>query len=126
MKNCGQIKDKFMRKLDSHGLFLSYIINRIQWVIGYLTDFDCVQFLKRMGRSLRKEPKGMIIIKDNTCSGEAFVLDKMDSSVTRSLDYLLAIVDMSDLKVISIKKAQDDFPSDIFPVPIIALECIDY
>jgi hypothetical protein len=98
---------------------------RIQWVIGYLTDYDCVQFLQRIGKSLRKEPKGMIIIKDNTCREQAFVADKVDSSLTRSLDYLLAIIEIAGLRVISMKEAQGDFPSDIFPVPMIALECID-
>lgn len=91
-------------------------------MIGYLTDFDLLRFLERMGKSLRKEPKGMIIIKDNTCTGQAFVVDKMDSSLTRSLDYLLAIIELSGLQIITIRQAQEDFPSDIFPVPMIALE----
>jgi len=78
-----------------------------------------------MGKSLRKEPKGMIIMKDNTCRGQAFVVDKIDSSLTRSLDYLLTLTELSGLRVVRIQEVQEDFPSDIFPVPTIALEYID-
>ena len=94
----------------------------IQWVIGHLTDIDCVKFLERCSNGLK--PGGVICIKDNTCSGEdAFVVDKDDSSLTRSLPYLLHLCSRAGLRVIS-QTFQDDFPDSIYPVPIIALERI--
>jgi hypothetical protein len=87
-------------------------------VIGYLTDEDLVAFLKRCAVGLRRG--GVIVIKDNTCQDVAFVADREDASVTRSLPYILAIVRLSGLKVV-MEKYQDDFPDNIFPVPMLAL-----
>ena len=104
----------------------TYDVIWVQWCIGYLTDKDCVKFLKRMGASLRKG--GLIVLKDNTCTESAFVLDRDDSSVTRSLDYLLALADIAALRVVCQKVQGEDghedekFPDNIFPVPMIALE----
>lgn len=104
----------------------TYDVIWVQWCIGYLTDKDCVKFLKRMGASLTKG--GIIVIKDNTCTESAFVLDRDDSSVTRSLDYLLALADVAGLRVVCQKVQGEDghedekFPDNIFPVPMIALE----
>lgn len=95
-----------------------YNIIFIQWVVGYLTDEDLVAFLKRCAVGLRKG--GVIVIKDNTCQNVAFVADRDDASVTRSLPYILAIVQLSGLKVV-MEKYQEDFPKNIFPVPMLAL-----
>lgn len=91
----------------------------IQWCIGYLNDIDYVPFLRRMGRSLRKG--GIICLKDNTCTDEAFVVDKDDSSLTRSLPYHLALAEKAGLRVV-MQKTQDNFPDDIFHVPMVAFE----
>lgn len=123
----------------------SFDVIWIQWVIGYLTDKDCVHFLKRCAKALRHETKtnniseednegennnknsgrggGIIILKDNTANHkvEAIQLDMEDSSVTRSLSYLLSLADQAGLKVIH-QTYQDDFPSEIFPVPMIAFQ----
>lgn len=93
--------------------------------LGYLTDWDLVAFLKRMGRALK--PGGLIVLKDNTCEKQGFVLDLNDSSVTRSLPYLLALIKETGLKIVpsdgnNMIKKEDYFPGDIFPVPMIALE----
>ncbi|KAL7518215.1 hypothetical protein ACHAWX_003068 [Stephanocyclus meneghinianus] len=96
-----------------------YSIIFIQWVIGYLTDEDLVAFLKRCGLGLQKG--GIIVIKDNTCTDVAFIADRQDASVTRSLPYILAIVKLAGLRLVY-EKYQDDFPSTIFPVPMLALE----
>jgi protein N-terminal methyltransferase len=96
----------------------TYNIIFIQWVIGYLTDEDLVAFLKRCAVGLRHG--GVIVIKDNTCTDVAFVADRDDASVTRSLAYILAIVELTGLKVVC-ERYQDDFPENIFPVPILAL-----
>mmetsp|Transcript_14729 Transcript_14729/g.21534 ORF Transcript_14729/g.21534 Transcript_14729/m.21534 type:complete len:305 (+) Transcript_14729:86-1000(+) len=98
----------------------TYDIIWIQWVIGYLTDADCVDLFRRCGSSLR-QPGGVICIKDNTCTEEAFILDVDDASVTRSLPYLLNLTKQAGLKVV-FQRMQEDFPEDIFPVPMIALD----
>ena len=103
-----------------------YDIIWIQWVIGYLTDWDLVSFLHRMGKALR--PGGVIVIKDNCCNELAFLADCNDSDITRSFHYLMAIIHESDLKVAvdgfgdKLIQWQDDFPDDIWPVPMIVLE----
>ena len=52
-----------------------------QWCISHLTDEDCVEFLKVCSRSLK--PEGVVVVKENNAR-RGFVLDKQDSSVTRS------------------------------------------
>jgi len=96
-----------------------YDIIWIQWVVIYLTDEDFISFLKRCAKGLTKN--GMIVIKDNTCEDEAFIVDRSDSSVTRSHSYILAIAELAELRVVY-QTVQEDFPNSIFPVPIIALE----
>jgi protein N-terminal methyltransferase len=97
----------------------SYTIIWIQWVLCYLTDADCVAFLKRCGEALL--PGGIICLKENSCKGEAFVLDNDDASVTRSVPYLLKLISQAGLRVIA-QETQDNFPDEIFPVPMIALD----
>jgi len=111
----------------------TYDVVWIQWVIGYLTDLDLVQYFRRMALSLRK-PDGFIVLKDNVCADGAFIVDRDDSSLTRSLPYLMELVKESGLRVVKqssgemgnkngeMLKIQDDFPDNIFPVPMIALE----
>jgi len=91
----------------------------IQWCIGYLNDVDYIPFLRKMGRSLRKG--GIICLKDNTCTDEAFVVDTDDSSLTRSLPYHLALAEKAGLRVL-LQSKQEDFPDDIFQVPMVAFE----
>ena len=97
----------------------NYTIIWIQWVFCYLTDEDCVAFLKRCGEGL--VPGGIICLKENTCDGEAFVLDNEDASVTRSVPYLLKLVGKAGLRVVA-QQTQDNFPDEIYPVPMIALD----
>ena len=96
----------------------TYDIIWIQWVIGYLTDWDACNFLHRMGNALREG--GIIVIKDNTCNELGFMSDKDDSDITRSFEYMLALVKESGLKVVKIRW-QEDFPDDIWPVPMIVI-----
>ena len=96
-----------------------YDIIWIQWVIGYLTDDDLIHFLNRCAISLRHG--GVVVIKDNTCEEEAFVVDRDDASCTRSYPYILAIAELAGLRVVH-QRFQEDFPSGNFPVPIIAFE----
>eukprot|EP00984_Skeletonema_dohrnii_P033059 scaffold28506_cov78-Skeletonema_dohrnii-CCMP3373.AAC.1 len=108
---CTGLQD-FQPKADS------YDIIWMQWMIGYLTDDDLVQFLKRCVPALRKG--GIVVVKDNTCSQEAFVVDRDDASTTRSLPYIIAIAELAGLHVVH-QQLQEGFPADIFPVPMVAL-----
>jgi protein N-terminal methyltransferase len=87
-------------------------------VLIYLTDTDIIKFLKRCGEALATG--GIIVLKENTCDEELFVLDKDDASVTRSLPFLLQLVKAADLSVIH-HEIQKDFPDEIFDVPMIAV-----
>lgn len=87
-----------------------YDIIWIQWVIIYLTDEDLIEFLKRCSLGLRKN--GVIVIKDNTCEQEAFIVDRSDASVTRSFPYILAIAELAGLRVVY-QTFQEDFPTNI-------------
>jgi len=98
----------------------TYDIIWIQWVIGYLTDDDLVEFLKRCALAL-KSGGGVVVIKDNTCEEEAFIVDRDDASVVRSLPYVLGLVELAGMRVVY-QRYQEGFPESIFPVPIIALK----
>mmetsp|Transcript_51094 Transcript_51094/g.75848 ORF Transcript_51094/g.75848 Transcript_51094/m.75848 type:complete len:416 (+) Transcript_51094:54-1301(+) len=100
-----------------------YDVIWIQWAICYLTDFDIVRFLKRCALGLKSNQRGVVVLKENTLSSdadEAFVLDRDDSSVTRSLPYLLHLVKLAGFTVL-LQKKQTDFPDDLYPVHMIAL-----
>eukprot|EP01114_Cavostelium_apophysatum_P023318 TRINITY_DN8740_c0_g1_i1.p1 TRINITY_DN8740_c0_g1~~TRINITY_DN8740_c0_g1_i1.p1 ORF type:complete len:325 (-),score=47.61 TRINITY_DN8740_c0_g1_i1:561-1436(-) len=89
----------------------------IQWVIGYLTDAHLVDFLQRCQKALTNN--GVIIVKDNNCS-EGFIVDKTDSSVTRSDNYFKALIKQTGLSLVKVK-LQARFPTEIFPVRMYAL-----
>lgn len=90
-----------------------------QWCAIYLTDADIVALLKRCKKSL--VPGGLIVLKENTCENEAFVLDVEDASLTRSLPYWRRLIQQAGLCVV-LEGHQDNFPDDIFPVPMLALQ----
>lgn len=92
----------------------------IQWVICYLTDVDCVRFLRKCATALREG--GIICFKENTCHDEtAFVLDNDDASLTRSIPYLVNLAKQAGLTMIHMEY-QTDFPEELFVVPMIAFE----
>lgn len=95
-----------------------YTLIWIQWVLCYLTDVDIVAFLTRCRLALVEG--GYIVLKENTCADEHFIVDVDDASVTRSVEYWLDLIDKAGLKVVK-QTWQDDFPDDIFPVPMMAL-----
>ncbi|KAG7361770.1 aldose 1-epimerase [Nitzschia inconspicua] len=96
-----------------------YSIIWIQWVLCYLTDKDIVEFLSRCSDRLLKN--GWIILKENTCENEAFVVDVDDASITRSVPYWLDLISKSGLRVRKMQW-QNDFPDEIYPVPMLALQ----
>lgn len=96
----------------------NYTIIWIQWVLIYLTDIDIIKFLKRCGDALK--PNGVICLKENICDDELFVLDKDDASLTRALPLLLKLIEAAGFRVVH-QVMQDDFPEEIFDVPMIAI-----
>tara|TARA_A100001015_G_scaffold155272_1_gene172321 strand:- start:244 stop:1095 length:852 start_codon:yes stop_codon:yes gene_type:complete len=97
----------------------------IQWVVIYLTDDDFVLFLKRCVKSLK--PNGFIVIKENVMSPNAvhnFLVDKDDSSVTRSDNIMRNIFHKAGLKIVKVEK-QKNFPSNMFPVLSYALKPVE-
>lgn len=90
----------------------------IQWVIGHLHDLDFIDFLRRCADGLK--PNGFIFLKENCPLDYTFVVDKVDSSVSRSVDYIKVLVAYADLEVVLLKE-QPDFPSELYPVCMFAL-----
>lgn len=95
-----------------------YDVIWIQWVIGHLHDLDLLAFLKKCQASLL--PNGLLCIKDNTCE-HGFVMDKEDSSVTRSDEHFRALFKQAGMAVVKVMR-QPNFPKKLFPVRIYALE----
>ena len=95
-----------------------YSIVWIQWVLIYLTDDDAVAFLRRCGDAL--VPGGVIVLKENTCTDEDFVLDVDDASVTRATPYWKHLCRKAGLDVVY-EEMQGEMPDDMFPVSMIAL-----
>lgn len=94
-----------------------YDIVWVQWCMGHLTDADFVPFLRRCVVGLK--PGGLIIVKENNCA-EGVVLDKADSSLTRSNDTFLALFEKAELDVRKVA-LQRGFPSELFAVRMYAL-----
>jgi protein N-terminal methyltransferase len=90
----------------------------IQWVSCYLTDTDAVAFLQRCKEALREG--GMVVLKENVCNDEDFIVDVDDASLTRSLRYWKVLFKQSGLQIKK-EMQQEDFPDQIFPVYMFAL-----
>jgi galactose mutarotase-like enzyme len=96
-----------------------YTMIWIQWVLIYLTDSDIITCLRRCGTSLVEG--GILVVKENVCMEEEFVVDCDDASVTRSLPYWLNLVEKAGMKVLR-QCWQEGLPEDIFPVIMLALQ----
>jgi len=107
---------KGLQELDQELAPLTYDVIWIQWALLYLTDEDARKCFDRCVRSLR--PGGLIFIKENVCAS-GFVVDKEDSSITRSHDYMLELLHKCGLKLVSTKK-QTNFPAELFDVRMYA------
>eukprot|EP00732_Lithocolla_globosa_P004083 Lithocolla_globosa_v1_NODE_3555_length_1638_cov_24.590651.p2 type:complete len:238 gc:universal NODE_3555_length_1638_cov_24.590651:749-36(-) len=92
----------------------------VQWVLNYLTDDDLVAFFQRCKYGLKKG--GMLFCKENVCV-EGFVVDTDDSSVTRSTELFEKIFKKSGMKLVK-KAVQKDFPQNLYPVYMFALEYV--
>mmetsp|Transcript_20749 Transcript_20749/g.50349 ORF Transcript_20749/g.50349 Transcript_20749/m.50349 type:complete len:257 (-) Transcript_20749:253-1023(-) len=94
-----------------------YDVIWVQWVIGHLTDDDCVAFFTRCRRGLKEG--GVICLKENVCK-DGFVVDKDDSSVTRSDVYLQGLFREAGMEILSMT-FQLDFPKELFAVRMFAV-----
>ena len=78
---------------------------------------DFVRFLTRCAAGLR--PEGRIFVKENNCAS-GFVVDKEDSSITRSDAYFQSIFPKAGLKLLK-AQLQQDFPAELFAVRMYCL-----
>jgi protein N-terminal methyltransferase len=89
-----------------------------EWCIGHLTDEDMVAFLKRCKDGLKR--RGRIIVKENT-SQHHFVVDREDSSVTRSHEYLRDMFGDAGLALVHSAR-QTNFPQQLHTVRMYELQ----
>ncbi|XP_051480428.1 N-terminal Xaa-Pro-Lys N-methyltransferase 2 isoform X1 [Apus apus] len=95
-----------------------YDVIWIQWVSGYLTDKDLLEFLIRCQNGLKDN--GVIILKDNVAR-EGCILDCLDSSVIRDLNILHSLIEMSGLTILR-EERQEGFPEQCVPVWMLAMQ----
>lgn len=88
-----------------------------QWVLLYLTDEDCVAYLKRCKLGLKSG--GFIAVKENVARDE-FLVDPDDNSVTRTMPQYCALFAAAGLKIVT-QLTQPKWPSHLFPVVMFAL-----
>jgi protein N-terminal methyltransferase len=97
-----------------------YDVIWMQWVLLYLIDSDLIALLKRAKKALA--PNGIIVIKENhTRSGNGFFIDKDDNSITRSDTHFRSIFESAGIKILK-EEQQSDFPKELFPVSMWALQ----
>ncbi|KAG5497851.1 hypothetical protein GH5_02643 [Leishmania sp. Ghana 2012 LV757] len=96
----------------------TYDLIVIQWTAIYLTDDDFVKFFKECQKSLT--PNGYIFFKENCSTGDRFLVDKEDSSLTRSDRHYKRLFSESGVRVVK-EAFQEDWPGDLFPVKMYAL-----
>lgn len=80
---------------------------------------DAVAFFERCKAGLR--PGGIVIVKENICKHTDFVVDKDDSSLTRSNKYMLQLFAKASMQVMH-NVLQRNFPKELFPVRMYAIK----
>jgi protein N-terminal methyltransferase len=97
----------------------TYDVIVIQWAAIYLTDADFASFLARCKAALN--PGGVIFFKENLSTGQHFVVDKDDSSLTRSDAHYKQIFAAGGVTLVK-EKLQKAWPKNLFPVKMYALQ----
>ena len=95
-----------------------YDVIVIQWVAIYLTDEHFAAFLAKCKAALR--PNGFIFFKENTNTRMNFLVDKDDSSLTRSDVHYKQIFAAAGVELV-VQTQQKEWPDDLFPVIMYAL-----
>ncbi|KAJ7297989.1 hypothetical protein O6H91_Y024200 [Diphasiastrum complanatum] len=94
-----------------------YDVIWVQWCIGHLTDQDFVTFFLRAKVGLK--PDGLFVLKENVSKCD-FLLDKADSSVSRSDAYFRDLMKQTGLHLQK-TRAQQRFPRELLGVRMYAL-----
>lgn len=97
----------------------TYDLIVIQWAAIYLTDEHFISFLKVCKKALK--PGGIIFFKENCSSDDTFLVDKDDSSLTRSDNHYKEIFKAAGVQLID-EKMQPNWPSDLMAVKMYALQ----
>lgn len=96
-----------------------YDVIVIQWTAIYLTDDHFAEFLAKCQAALNEG--GIVFFKENTASQNKFLVDKDDSSLTRSDAHYKAIFAAAGVKCIK-EAFQKEWPADLFAVKMYALQ----
>lgn len=80
---------------------------------------DAVAFFDRCKAGLK--PGGFVVVKENICKHTEFVVDKEDSSLTRSNKFMLQLFAKSNMTVMY-NVLQRNFPKELFPVRMYAIK----
>lgn len=96
-----------------------YDLVMIQWAVIYLTDADFVRFFASCKAALREG--GFVVLKENCSSDDSFLVDKEDSSLTRSDKHYKALFKAAGLTVIG-EASQKKWEANLIPVKMYALQ----
>ncbi|CCW67997.1 unnamed protein product [Phytomonas sp. Hart1] len=97
----------------------TYDLIVIQWCSIYLTDDDFVKFFRNAKQALT--PQGYIFFKENCINGTTFVVDREDSSLTRSDLHYKQLFKKAGVRVV-MESLQQEWPQDLFPVMMYGLQ----
>lgn len=116
----GSVGDVYVCGLESWHPEKQYDLIWNQWCLGYLTDMQLVEYLKRCKEAVTID--GWIVIKENVSTsveGED-IFDKTDSSVTRTHEKFQQLFKEVDVRLMK-TEIQKGFPKGLFPVRMYAL-----
>lgn len=113
-----RIGTAFVTSMQKVQLTELYDVILIQWAAIYLTDNDFISFLKHCAEHLA--PDGIVYFKENCSAGTDFVVDKDDSSLTRSDLHYKKIFAAANMHVVA-ETNQRDWPKTLFLVKMYAL-----
>lgn len=117
-EHTGKIGKFLLESMEKAELTETYDVIVIQWVAIYLTDDHFSAFLKRCKAALNEN--GIIFFKENTASKNKFLVDKDDSSLTRSDAHYRHIFEAAGVTCVQ-HALQKVWPEDLFPVMMYAL-----
>ncbi|KAJ9528733.1 hypothetical protein QJQ45_020634, partial [Haematococcus lacustris] len=95
-----------------------YTVVWVQWCLLYLTDADVLLLFARCRQGL--QPGGLIFVKENICK-KGFIVDKEDSSLTRSNAYMMDLFDRAGMQLLYNVK-QRNFPKELYEVRMYCLK----